>query len=61
MKPYWKRNRSAFIGALFCILASTVFAVTLQFFKGDVAGSCCRRAYSSNRLVYVAAHLFHPS
>ena len=36
MKPYWKRNRSAFIGALFCILASTVFAVTLQFFKGDV-------------------------
>ena len=36
MKPYWKRNRSAFIGALFCILASTVFAVTLQFFKGDM-------------------------
>lgn len=36
MKNYQKKNRSYFIGALLCVLISTVFAVALQFFKGDV-------------------------
>lgn len=36
MKEYQKKNRRFFLGALVSILVSTVFAVTLQFFKGDV-------------------------
>ncbi len=36
MKKYIKQNRSYFIGALCCTLVSSVFAVILQFFKGDV-------------------------
>lgn len=36
MKKYHKHNRRCFSGALVSILISTVFAVSLQFFKGDV-------------------------
>ncbi len=36
MFTYLKRNSSYFAGALFCILISSIFAVALQFFKGDV-------------------------
>lgn len=36
MKKYQKHNRRYFAGALVSILISTVFAVTLQFFKGYV-------------------------
>ena len=36
MKTYQKHNSRYFIGALVAILISTVFAVTLQFLKGDV-------------------------
>ncbi len=36
MKKYHKYNRRYFLGALVSILFSTVFAVVLQFFKGDV-------------------------
>ena len=36
MKKYQKHNRRYFAGALFSILISTVFAVSLQFFKGKV-------------------------
>lgn len=36
MKTYQKRNRIYYIGALISILISTAFAVSLQFFKGDV-------------------------
>ena len=36
MKIYQKHNSRYFIGALITILISTVFAVTLQFLKGDV-------------------------
>ena len=36
MKKYQKSNRRYFIGALVSILIGTFFAVTLQFFKGDV-------------------------
>lgn len=36
MKKYHKHNRAYFGGALVCILISTVFAVILQFFKGNV-------------------------
>lgn len=36
MKKYHKRNRRYFAGALGSVLFSTIFAVILQFFKGDV-------------------------
>ena len=36
MKKYLRRNRAYHIGAFVFILISTVFAVVLQFFKGDV-------------------------
>lgn len=36
MKEYQKTNRRYFVGALVSILISTIFAVALQFFKGDV-------------------------
>lgn len=36
MKRYQKNQRRWFLGALVSALISTVFAVTLQFFKGDV-------------------------
>lgn len=36
MKKYEKKNRRYFAGALVSILISTIFAVALQFFKGDV-------------------------
>lgn len=36
MKKYQKKNRIYFVGALVSILISTLFAVVLQFFKGDV-------------------------
>lgn len=36
MKKYQKKNRRWFAGALVSILISTVFAVALQFFKGEV-------------------------
>lgn len=36
MKKYQKKNRIYFVGALASVLASTLFAVALQFFKGDV-------------------------
>ena len=36
MKKYQESNRRYFVGALFSVLISTVFAVVLQFFKGDV-------------------------
>lgn len=36
MKKYEYRNRRYFVGALISILCSNLFAVSLQFFKGDV-------------------------
>ena len=36
MNRYHKHNRRYFVGALVSILFSTIFAVILQFFKGDV-------------------------
>lgn len=39
MKRYQKQNRSYFGGALFFIFISTLLAVVLQFFKGDVLDS----------------------
>ena len=36
MKEYQKQNCRYFLGALVSILISTIFAVALQFFKGDV-------------------------
>lgn len=36
MKTYQKKNRACFVGTLVSILISTVFSVSLQFFKGDV-------------------------
>lgn len=36
MKKYQKSNRRYFAGALFSILIGTIFAVVLQFFKGNV-------------------------
>lgn len=36
MKKYQISNRCYFIGALVCVLISTIFAVVLQFFKGNV-------------------------
>ncbi len=36
MKKYHRHNRRYFIGALVGVLFSTLFAVILQFFKGDV-------------------------
>lgn len=36
MNKYLRRNRACYIGAFIFILASTVFAVVLQFIKGDV-------------------------
>lgn len=36
MKKYHKHNRRYFIGAVVSILFGTLFAVVLQFFKGDV-------------------------
>ena len=36
MKKYHKHNRLYFAGALVSVLFSTIFAVILQFFKGDV-------------------------
>ena len=36
MKKYLRRNSAYYIGALVFVLISTVFAVALQFFKGDV-------------------------
>ena len=64
MKPYWKRNRSASMhtGLENCVgtgLAKLTSSVTLLYSANT--RTPCRRACSSNRLVYVAAHLFHPS
>ena len=36
MRKYHKHHCRYFVGALICVLFSTVFAVVLQFFKGDV-------------------------
>lgn len=36
MKSYSKRNRLFYVVALSAILVSTIFSVTLQFFKGDI-------------------------
>ena len=36
MNHYELKNRRYFIGALVSVLISTIFAVYLQFFKGDV-------------------------
>lgn len=36
MKQYKKKNRVWFLGAWLCILTSNFFAVSLQFYKGDV-------------------------
>ncbi len=36
MKKYQKKNRNYFVSALASILISTLFAVVLQFFKGEV-------------------------
>ena len=36
MKKYQESNRRYFVGALVSILIGTIFAVVLQFFKGDV-------------------------
>lgn len=39
MKKYQTENRAKFVGALFCVLTSTLMAVALQFFKGNVLDS----------------------
>ena len=36
MKKYNKKNQIWYAGALIAILLSTIFAVILQFFKGDL-------------------------
>lgn len=36
MKKYQRHNSAYFIGALVAILISTIFAITMQFLKGDV-------------------------
>ncbi len=36
MKKYLRKNRACYLGAVVFVLISTVFAVVLQFFKGDV-------------------------
>ena len=36
MNKYFKKNRACFIGALIFTLISSLFAIVLQFFKGDV-------------------------
>ena len=36
MKKYQKHNSACYIWALVSIFISTIFAVVLQFFKGDV-------------------------
>ena len=36
MRKYFYQNLFPFIGLFICVLFSTFFAVTLQFFKGDV-------------------------
>ena len=36
MKKYQRANRACYAGALAAVFVSTVFAVSLQFFKGDV-------------------------
>lgn len=36
MKKYIQKNRYLYFGALLCILISTIFAVSLQFYKGKV-------------------------
>ena len=36
MKKYFKKNRACFIGTLIFTLISSLFAIVLQFFKGDV-------------------------
>lgn len=43
MKTYEKRYRPYFAGALVSVLISTVFAVALQFFKGQVLDSAITR------------------
>lgn len=39
MKQYQKRNRLYYFSALVAIVISTIFSVTLQFFKGDILDS----------------------
>lgn len=39
MKQYQKRNRLYYFAALVAIVISTIFSVTLQFFKGDILDS----------------------
>ena len=51
MKIYKTKNRSYFIGTLVSILISTVFAVSLQFFKGDVL-DCAVEVDTKNTLKY---------
>ncbi len=51
MKKYQKRAGAYFIGALVSVLISTAFAVTLQFFKGDVL-DCAVAGDTSSALRY---------
>ena len=51
MKKYQKRAGAYFIGALVSVLISTAFAVTLQFFKGDVP-DCAVAGDTSSALRY---------
>ena len=39
MNKYQKKNRVSFAEALICVFVSTCFAVSLQFFKGDILDS----------------------
>lgn len=56
MKGYQKKNQCYFKGALISILISTVFAVSLQFFKGKVLDYAC--VANVEKTVYYAILLF---
>lgn len=66
MKKYQKHNSACFAGALVSILISTIFAVTLQFLKGDVldfaiAGQLATTVkYASALILFILCEvLFH--
>ena len=56
MKKYELKNRHYFIGALLSIVISNLFAVYLQFFKGDVLDYAVARD-GKNVLFYPSGHI----
>ena len=53
MKKYLRKNRACYLGAVVFVLISTVFAVVLQFFKGDVL-DCALAGDGQTTLQYAA-------